>query len=139
MSEPMNQLIKDLLEGWNEHNTNKVVALYAPDYEEEDVAAAVRHHGPNAAKGSMLLYLRAFPDLNLIAEDVVVQDNCVAMSWILSGTHRGRLMNIPATGRSVKVRGVSIMTVRDGLIRRTCRVWDVAGLLRTFGLLPELF
>ena len=138
MSETTDRLLKDLIDGWNEHNANKVVALYAQDYEEEDVATAGKHRGPNAAKGSMLLYLRAFPDLRLTAEDIVVQDNCVALSWILYGTHRGPLMNIPATGRSVKVRGISIMTIAGGLIQRTCRVWDLAGLLRAFGLLPEL-
>lgn len=47
-------------------------------------------------------------------------------------------MNIPATGRSVKVRGVSMMTIAGGPIQRTWRVWDLAGLLRTLGLLPEL-
>ena len=86
----------------------------------------------------MILYLRAFPDLRLTADDVVIQGDCVVLSWILTGTHRGTLMNIPATGRGVRVRGVSIMSLSDGRIKRTCRVWDLAGLLRTFGLLPEL-
>jgi steroid delta-isomerase-like uncharacterized protein len=138
MSDSTDRLIKDLVDGWNEHDANKVVALYAPGYEEEDVAAADPHRGVNAARGTMILYLRAFPDLQLLVEDVVVQDNCVALSWILCGTHRGRLMNIPATGRTVRVKGVSIMTIADGRITRTRRVWDLAGLLRAFGLLPEL-
>ena len=138
MYEATNQLIQDLLDGWNTHDASKVQALYSADYEEEDVAAAGKHRGANAARGTMLLYLRAFPDLQLIAEDVVIQDNRVAMSWILCGTHKGRLMNIPATGRPVRVRGVSLMTISEGRITRTCRVWDLAGLLRAFGLLPEL-
>jgi steroid delta-isomerase-like uncharacterized protein len=138
MSETTSQLIQDLVDGWNAHDANKVTALYAPDYEEEDIAAAGRHRGPIAARATMILYLRAFPDLRLTAEDVVIQGDCVVLSWILTGTHRGTLMNIPATGRGVRVRGVSIMSLADGRIKRTCRVWDLAGLLRTFGLLPEL-
>jgi len=47
-------------------------------------------------------------------------------------------LNIPATGRAVRVRGLSMMTMADGRIKRTCLVWNLAGLLRTLGLLPEL-
>ena len=130
--------MQDLVEAWNEHDANKVAALYAPDYEEEDIAAADRHRSPIAARATFVLYLRAFPDLRLEAEDVVIQGDCAVLSWILTGTHRGSLMNIPATGRPVRVRGVSIMTFDAGRIKRTCRVWDLAGMLRTFGLLPEL-
>ena len=130
--------MQDLVEAWNEHDANKVAALYAPDYEEEDIAAADRHRSPIAARATFVLYQRAFPDLRLEAEDVVIQGDRAVLSWILSGTHRGSLMNIPATGRAVRVRGVSIMTIAEGRIRRTCRVWDLAGMLRTFGLLPEL-
>ena len=132
------QLIQDLVDGWNEHNPNKVAALYAPDFEEDDIAAAGKHYGQNAARGSLLVYLRAFPDLTLTAEQIVAQDGCVALAWVLTGTHRGRFMNIPATGRPVRVRGVSLMTIVDGRIQRTNRVWDLAGLLRALGLLPEL-
>ena len=138
MSESTAQLIQELLDGWNRHDANKVAALYTADYEEEDIAAADKHRSPIAAKATMILYLRAFPDLRLDADDIVIDGNCVAMSWILTGTHRGTLMNIPATGRTVKVRGVSMMTLADGKIKRTRRVWDLAGLLRAFGLLPEL-
>jgi len=47
-------------------------------------------------------------------------------------------MNIPPTGRAVAVRGTSVLTVEDGKIKRAFRIWDVAGLLRSIGLLPEL-
>ena len=97
-----------------------------------------RHRSPIAARATFTLYLRASPDLRREAEEIVIQGNSAALSWILTGTHRGSLMNIPATGRSVRVRGVSMMTMADGRIKRTCRVWDLAGMLRAFGLLPEL-
>ena len=54
------------------------------------------------------------------------------------GTHLGTLMNIPASGRSVSVRGVSVFTLAAGQVSRATYIWDVAGLLRTIGLLPEL-
>jgi hypothetical protein len=39
----------------------------------------------------------------------------------------------------VQVRGVSLMTINEtGQIVRLNRIWDLAGLLRAIGLLPEL-
>ena len=36
------------------------------------------------------------------------------------------------------MRGVSALTLRDGKVIRGLYIWDVAGLLRNIGLLPEL-
>jgi len=36
------------------------------------------------------------------------------------------------------VRGASLLTFRKGRLRRAVDIWDVAGLLREIGLLPEL-
>jgi steroid delta-isomerase-like uncharacterized protein len=138
MCESTTQLVQDLIDGWNAHDVDKVTSLYADDFEEEDIAAAGLHSGLAAVRVTMKLYLRAFPDLHIAAEQVVTQGNQIALSWILSGTHHGTLMHIPPTGRAVRVRGVSMITLAEGRIKRACRVWDLAGLLRTFGLLPEL-
>jgi hypothetical protein len=48
------------------------------------------------------------------------------------------LMNIPPTGKKIAARGVTVLTVEDGLVKRALYFWDVAGLLRDIGLLPEL-
>ena len=47
-------------------------------------------------------------------------------------------MHIPPTGRRVTVRGVTLLTIDGDSVRRSESLWDVAGLLRAIGLLPEL-
>ena len=47
-------------------------------------------------------------------------------------------MNIPPTGHKVEVRGVSMIGIENGLIVRAQYIWDLAGMLRHMGLLPEL-
>jgi steroid delta-isomerase-like uncharacterized protein len=138
MSDQIARLVNDLVDGWNAHDIDKVTDLYADDFEEEDVANKEVQRGKPAVRRTMWLYLRAFPDLKLEADEIVIQRDCVALSWIISGTHRGTLMNIPPTGRAVRIRGVSLLTVADGRLQRARRIWDLAGLLRSFGLLPEL-
>jgi hypothetical protein len=36
------------------------------------------------------------------------------------------------------VRGVSLLTLESGKIKHAHYIWDVAGLLRAIGLLPDL-
>ena len=83
-------------------------------------------------------YWRAFPDLEIAVTDMVIEGSRVVSAWVAAGTHQGTIMNIPPTGHKVQVRGVSIIDVEDGLIVRGQYIWDLAGMLRHMGLLPEL-
>jgi predicted ester cyclase len=68
-----------------------------------------------------------------------MQDECrIAALWTVVGTHAGGPMNIPATGRTVRLHGASFFEVAAGRIVRANHVWDTAGLLRALGLLPDL-
>jgi hypothetical protein len=54
------------------------------------------------------------------------------------GTHEGKVMNIPPSERPIELWGTSFFTVNNGQITYSLHIWDVAGLLRSIGLLPEL-
>jgi hypothetical protein len=56
----------------------------------------------------------------------------------MEAEHAGSFLQIPATNRSVTVRGISMLSVRDGKITRGIHLWDLAGLLRDVNLLPNL-
>jgi steroid delta-isomerase-like uncharacterized protein len=134
----MPQFIADFITAWNAHDVQKVASFYAPDYEEIDVAQTGSLRGRDNVGKRLAYYLRAFPDLRVTVDDIIVDNNRVALYWTWHGTHRGAFMRIPPTGRAVSVRGTSLMTMKDGLIQRAERIWDLAGLLRSIGLLPEL-
>ncbi len=127
-----------LIAAWNSHDLDRVAECYAPDYEGQDVAAAQPQLGLDALREGTGRYFAAFPDLRFVETTVIVQGDQAVLSWTAQGTHRGPVLNIPATGRSIRVRGMSLLTYRDGLVHRASHVWDVAGLLRMIGLLPEL-
>ena len=132
------QLVEDLLDAWNAHDTGRITTFYAPEYEGVDVGEAQPQRGPQAVSRSVDRYLRAFPDLRFVEEDVVVQGDRAVLVWTSHGTHGGNLMRIPPTGRKIAVRGISVLTIENGKITRGLYVWDAAGLLRAIGLLPEL-
>ena len=138
MSDTLTQFASDLVAAWNAHDIERVAVLYAPEYEEVDVGQAAPQHGPESIRRTMTRYLYAFPDLQVTLNEVLVEGDRAALAWTWRGTHRGTLMNIPPTGRTVTVQGMSILTLEAGRIRRGLRIWDLAGLLRALGLLPEL-
>jgi steroid delta-isomerase-like uncharacterized protein len=131
-------LVTNLVEAWNAHDGDRLAALYADDFVGIDVAERDPQRGPQGARRTFERYLQGFPDLQLVLRETVVQDNRVAVLWIAKGTHAGSINHIPATGRPIEVMGMSTMTVQDGKLVHATSVWDMAGLLRALGLLPDL-
>ena len=130
-------IVQSLLAAWNSHDPQRAAAFYADDYVGEDVAHGKAQHGPSDRIRVLESYVCGFPDLHFVG-DVLVEHERAVLIWTMQGTHRGRFMNIPATGRAVTVRGVSVLHFRAGKIVSGTNIWDVAGLLRALGLLPEL-
>ena len=123
---------------WNSHDIEEVIGFYSPDYIGEDVGQAAPLRGHTGIRTMLESYWRAFPDLRFKVLSTLAEGSRVAILWIGEGTHRGTIMNIPPTGHRVEVRGVSVIDVTDGLVVRGQYIWDLAGMLRHMGLLPEL-
>ena len=132
----------DMVNAWNEHDVDGVMSFYAPEYVGIDVGQPTPEHGLEGKRRAVAQYLHAFPDLRFVPEEPVGMSaagvDTVVLNWIATGTHLGPFMNIPPSGRTIQVRGVSTLKLRDGKIVGATYVWDVAGLLRAIGLLPDL-
>lgn len=138
MNHNLTAYVQNLAEAWNSHEVEVVLPYYSETYEGVDIGEPGVQHGRNAVKEMLLRYWQAFPDLLFTVQNTVEEKNRIAISWRAEGTHRGQIMHIPATGHKVEVRGVSVIEVEDGLVARGQYVWDLAGMLRHMGLLPEL-
>ena len=132
------RFVTELLTAWNIRDLDRVADFYAPSYTGIDVAQRAPHHGPQGVRHTLARYVRAFPDLRFRRERVISDGDCIAVAWVARGTHRGPLMKIPPTGRRIAVRGVSMLTLQNGMVTKGLHIWDVAGLLRALGLLPDL-
>jgi steroid delta-isomerase-like uncharacterized protein len=131
-------LVRAVVAAWNSHDIALALSLYASDaamYDVGDGKPQLGHEGFTRMFGGLL---RAFPDARFIEDRLLVEGQEAVLFWTLEGTHQGKLMNIPPTGRPISVKGVSFFQFRDAKVARIDRIWDVAGVLRTIGLLPEL-
>lgn len=138
MSERTKALIAQLVETWNSHDPALVAQRYSDDCHILDVAIAQPLSGRLGVQGMFAAYYHAFPDLEITPDDVIVTGERVALFWTARGTHQGPILNIPASGRRVETRGVNRLLLRDGQVIETLTIWDVAGMLRGLGLLPDL-
>jgi steroid delta-isomerase-like uncharacterized protein len=127
-----------ITQAWNSHEIERVLSFYSTDYVASDVGQAVLQRGHEGLREMLTAYWRAFPDLQFRITDRVIEGSRAVIVWVAEGTHQGTIMNIPPTGHPVEVRGVSVIDVQDGLVVRGQYIWDLAGMLRHMGLLPDL-
>ncbi len=83
-----------------------------------------------------LTLTRAVPDATITAKDVLVDGDRVALRFILTGTHRGELFGVAATGRSLEVEGITLVHFSDGLVVERWNRLDDMALLTQLGALP---
>ena len=134
----MSTLAREIIDAWNSHDPRRVAEYFSEDYEGEDNGLAVPIAGKRGVRRFVAYTFLGMPDLHFTLEQTVAQDNRMVLLWNACGTHRGRFLNIPATGRKVSYCGATVFTVGDGKITHSQRIWDMATVLRQIGLLPEL-
>ncbi|MFN0216998.1 MAG: ester cyclase [Saprospiraceae bacterium] len=127
----------NMIAAYNAHDRQSLIDLYHPDFEGEDLSEGKKASGVSDVTRMLDYILRAFPDLNMELLEWGVDDDKLFFFWKATGHHRGRLMNIPPTGKFCSFLGSTFLTLKDGKIIRSRRIWDVATVLRNIGLLPE--
>jgi steroid delta-isomerase-like uncharacterized protein len=122
---------------FNAHDVQSASAYFAEDAELRDVSVARPASGPQQIAAIYARQLDALPDSVVRVDRMVAEGDMVVVEWTLAGTHRGRMLGIPATGKPVSFKGVSLLRYRANMIVTDTRIWDLAGLLRQIGLLPR--
>jgi len=77
----------------------------------------------------------AFPDMDWTIEEQIAEGDKVVTRFQWTGTHLAEFCDVPATGRSVKVRGVFIDRLEGGKIKETFCIMDFFGLMLQLGAL----
>lgn len=78
----------------------------------------------------------AFPGYWLEEKDVMVDGDKVAVRFNFHGTHKGALMGIPPTGKTVAFEGIIIYRLAEGKIIDHWMQTDSVSLLQQLGALP---
>ncbi|WP_216897448.1 ester cyclase [Nocardia alni] len=79
------------------------------------------------------ILLRAYPDIHVAAEDVIVAEDKIVARQVVSGTNLGEYMGHAPTGRSVTYNEIFIFRFVEGRIAEVWGVVDVFAQLRQLG------
>ena len=80
------------------------------------------------------VFRQTFPDWHSRLEALIAEGDLVAERFTARGTHRGELMGVPGTGRTIVLPGINVFRIEeDRIVERWGRLDDL-GLARQLGL-----
>ena len=120
---------------WTEGDTSRVREFYAEDYKADYPFGEGWGDGAEGAKAFADAIRTGFPDYNEEIEDIVVQGDKVAVKLRIRGTHSGPMFGVPATGKTVDFRDMTICTIRNGKIVQQSGLSDNLSLFSQLGIL----
>jgi steroid delta-isomerase-like uncharacterized protein len=82
-------------------------------------------------------WFASFPDLKHNIQETVCEDDRVAIRIVVTGTHDGEFMGVPATGRTIAMHSLGIAYVRDGGVSKLWALPDVMGIMQQLGAVPQ--
>ena len=122
-------------EVWNEGNIQTIHELLSPDAVGiGQVGSEVELHGPQEFISFREQFRSAFPDIDFKVVDAFGADDKVVVRWSARMTHRGDTLGVPATGKPVRVTGITIIRIVNGKIVAGWENWDQLGMLQQIGL-----
>ena len=127
-------------EAWNKGNVNIADEIYAPDYTAQDINNPERIlRGPAGIKLSVMEMRSSFPDIHFTIDHLVAEGDKVVGAFTIRGTHKGSLLDIPATGKTVTFTAVDVWRFEKGkIVERCCANVDRLGLLQQLGVVPSI-
>jgi steroid delta-isomerase-like uncharacterized protein len=94
-------------------------------------------HGIDAFKKEVMkTFYTAFPDFQGTIDIELADDNWVAATGIVTGTHQGKWFNIPPTGKRVEMRYSDFWRIKNGRLEENWVMIDHVGVFRQLGVDP---
>lgn len=135
---------RKLFDTFNKHDLDALAKLYAADSVAYDPMYPEPLRGRDAIRKDAATFFRGFPDIRIeLINTIEKNDREGADEVVLTGTQTGPLetptgQELPPTGRRVEMRGGGFTRLNErGEIVEERRYYDVAGVLRQLGIMPE--
>lgn len=133
-----------------EQNKTTILAFFDEVWNQGDESAIARYIAENAAGNDKDFgmgragftqqwreWQAAFSDLHFQVEEMVAEGDSVVARWTLTGKHTGPFMGKEPTGNEIKVSGMSLDHLKDGVLVAGFDGWDNLGFRQQLGLLPS--
>jgi len=127
-------VFREYLTTWNTHDLDKMASFFTDDCVYENLASGHVYRGKDSLKAWAKMTFEIIPDFKVDAASLFVSGDWLACEWVMTGTQTGNAPDLPATGKSFRVRGSSIVQLKDGKILRNADYWDWATFMHQLGV-----
>ncbi len=125
-------------EVWNKGDFSNLESYLAPSYKIiNDPGDPWNGHSLNRTEFiERVGYTRkAFPDIYFDLNQMIEEEEKIAVSWTMSGTHKGDLPQIPATGKKFSITGMTFYYFDNNKLCGHIQAFDQLGFLSQIGVL----
>jgi len=92
--------------------------------------------GPAELKRAMKRVFAGLSDVSMAIEDMIAEDDRVAVRLTAHAVHTGEFMGMPASGKAYTIPEIHIFRIRDGRIAEHWGQADLLGMMRQLGAMP---
>jgi steroid delta-isomerase-like uncharacterized protein len=133
--EDNNELVCRSIEGENQADLGMVEDCYATNYVHHDPDNPAVRDWPGL-KEAFRGYFAAFPDGQVVIDDLIAEGDKVVKRRTSRGTHKGEFAGIPATGNQIIYTGTVTYRLAGGKIVEAWWNYDLFGMLQQLGAIP---
>ena len=112
--EPLREVVKKLADTFND--PQKRESSYFDFYDDSlTIYGFPPNLQPNKEGFKQFIYLlwKAFPDIIITFEDIIIEENKVACRYNLTGTHKDEFMDLKPTDKEFTINGMTVFYFHD--------------------------
>jgi len=129
---PKDLAIRWFEEVWNQRRADTIEELSCPNCIGHMEGQA--YSGIAEFKQMREQLLGALPNLKIVIEDVLADENAAVVRWRVDGKHTGQALGSP-TQKAISFSGMTWLKFTDGKISEAWDRWNRDGLLRQLGVM----
>ena len=125
--EPLREVVRKLADTFN--NPQNRESSYFDFYDDSLIIHGFPPNLPTNKEGfKQFIYLlwKAFPDIRIMFDDIIIEGNKVACRYNLTGTHKGEFMDLRPTEKQFRVNGMTVFYFRD---RKCVQRWNLVDMM----------
>ena len=94
--------------------------------------------GPKGYLTIIAMMRSGFPDIQWTIDDVIKENEKVAVRFTMRGTHQGTFFGVPATDKTIVIQAMNFYRLADDQIIEEFGQPDMLGLLTQIGAVPTM-
>ena len=119
---------------YNARDLDRCLAYYAPDHQ---IMSRPTPPGREHIRAFFEGTFAAWPDIQIVVENALAEDDWVMGRSISTATHSATVMGVPATGKKIVTSFWDLHRFdEDGLIAQTWNLMDSLAIMQQLGVVP---